>query len=66
LFGSVENVTNEKYYTFGTFVRLVTGHYDIRLTDAEGRTCVVKNVTLESGKAYAFSISEADVKDCPK
>jgi hypothetical protein len=66
LFGSVENVTDEKYYTFGTFVRLVAGHYGIRLTDAEDRTCVVKNVTLEFRKAYAFSMSEADMNDCPK
>jgi hypothetical protein len=47
-------------------VGLVPGHYDVKLTDAEGRTCVVKNVTLESGRAYAFSISESELKDCSK
>jgi hypothetical protein len=47
-------------------VGLAPGHYDVKLTDAEGRTCVVKNVTLEAGKAYAFSISESELKDCSK
>jgi hypothetical protein len=47
-------------------VGLAPGHYDVKLTDAEGRTCVVKNVTLEPGKAYAFSISESELKDCSK
>src|ERR1700733_13157891 len=45
---------------------LVPGRYDVKLTDAEGRTCVVKNVTLESGRAYAFSISDSELKDCSK
>ena len=47
-------------------VGLTAGHYDVKLTDADGRTCTVKNVTLESGKAYAFSISESDLRDCSK
>ena len=47
-------------------VGLAPGHYDAKLTDAEGRTCVVKNVTLEAGKAYAFSISKSELKDCSK
>ena len=47
-------------------VGMVAGHYDVKLTDAEGRTCVVKNVTLESGRAYAFSISDSELKDCSK
>jgi len=28
--------------------------------------CVVKDVPVEAGKAYAFSLSEADLKDCSK
>jgi len=40
------------------------GHYDVKLTDKSGRTCVVKDVTVEAGKAYAFSLSESDLKDC--
>jgi hypothetical protein len=47
-------------------VGLAAGHYDVKLTDAEGRTCVVKNVTLERGKAYAFSISDSELKECSK
>jgi hypothetical protein len=42
------------------------GHYDVKFTDAGGRSCLVKDVTLESGKAYAFSISESELKDCSK
>jgi hypothetical protein len=42
------------------------GRYDVKLTDANGRTCVVKDVTVVAGKAYAFSLSESDLKDCSK
>jgi hypothetical protein len=42
------------------------GHYDVKFTDANGRSCLVKDVALESGKAYAFSISESELKDCSK
>ncbi len=47
-------------------VGLTAGHYDVKLTDVGGHTCIVKDVTLESGKAYAFSISEAELKECSK
>ena len=47
-------------------VGLTAGHYDVKLTDVGGRTCIVKDVTLEFGKAYAFSISEAELKECSK
>jgi hypothetical protein len=47
-------------------VGLTAGHYDVKLIDAEGRTCFVRDVTLETGKAYAFSISEAEMKNCSK
>jgi len=42
------------------------GQYDVKLTDANGRTCLVKGVTLQGGKAYAFSLSEAELTDCSK
>ncbi|MFL5284749.1 MAG: hypothetical protein ACJ8AW_28155 [Rhodopila sp.] len=42
------------------------GHYDVKLTDASGRTCVVRNVVLQAGGKYAFSVSEEDLKDCSK
>jgi len=45
---------------------VTAGRYDVKLTDRNGRTCVVKDVALEAGKAYAFSLSEADLKDCSK
>ena len=45
---------------------VTVGHYDVKLTDATGRTCTVKDVALEAGKAYAFSVAEADLKDCTK
>jgi hypothetical protein len=47
-------------------VGLTAGRYDVKLADASGRTCIVKDVALESGKAYAFSISESELKDCSK
>jgi hypothetical protein len=42
------------------------GHYDVKVTDVHGRTCMVKDVTLQAGKGYAFSLSEDDLKDCTK
>jgi hypothetical protein len=42
------------------------GQYDVRLTDANGRTCMARNVTLQTGRAYAFSLSEADLTECSK
>jgi hypothetical protein len=45
---------------------LVAGRYDVKLTDKSGRTCVIKDVTLETGTKYAFSLSEADLKNCSK
>jgi len=45
---------------------LTAGHYDVKLADSSGRSCIVKDVTLQTGTAYAFSLSEADLKDCSK
>jgi hypothetical protein len=45
---------------------LVAGRYDVKVIDVNGRTCIVKDVTLQAGKPYAFSLSEADLKDCAK
>ena len=42
------------------------GHYDVKLTDATGRTCIVKDVVVQPAGKYAFSLSEDDVKDCVK
>jgi hypothetical protein len=40
------------------------GHYDVKLTDKKGRTCMVANVEVKSGKPYAFSISDKDLTNC--
>lgn len=40
------------------------GRYDVRLSDDKGRSCLVKNVQLQSGKPYAFSLSESDLQSC--
>ncbi len=45
---------------------LTAGRYDVKITDANGRTCIVKDVTLQAGKPYAFSLSDSDLKDCVK
>ncbi len=39
-----------------------SGVYDIKFTDATGRSCVVKNVAVEEGKV--FSINENAVAGC--
>jgi len=40
------------------------GTYDVRFTDARGRTCTVANVVIDSGKI--FSIDEAQLSKCSK
>jgi len=42
------------------------GRYDVKIADKTGRTCVVSDVDVQGGHPYAFSISEADLKDCKK
>ncbi len=41
-----------------------TGTYDARLSDARGRTCLVKNVAIKDGDV--FSIEEKQLTDCKK
>jgi hypothetical protein len=41
-----------------------SGSYDIKLTDLDGRTCMVKNVKVETGQI--FSIDEKDLTGCSK
>ena len=47
-----------------TLKNVVPGHYDVKLADKQGRSCVVRNVEVEGGKPYAFSLSEKDLTDC--
>ena len=42
------------------------GHFDVKLHDITGRTCLVKNVTVRATGKYAFSIAEKDLTDCKK
>jgi hypothetical protein len=36
--------------------------YDAKFTDVKGRTCVVRNITIETGKI--FSIEESELTSC--
>jgi hypothetical protein len=47
-----------------TLKNVVPGHYDVKLVDKQGRSCVVRNVEVQAGKPYAFSLSEKDLTDC--
>jgi len=47
-----------------TLKDVVPGYYDVKLVDKQGRSCVVRNVEVEAGKPYAFSLSEKDLTDC--
>ena len=40
------------------------GKYDVKLVDAKGRHCLVKNVEVKAGGKYAFSIDEKELTDC--
>jgi hypothetical protein len=41
-----------------------SGSYDVKLTDLEGRTCMVHDVKVEVGQI--FSIDEKDLTSCNK
>jgi hypothetical protein len=49
-----------------TLKNVVPGHYDVKLVDKQGRRCVVRNVEVQAGKPYAFSLSERDLTDCSR
>ena len=49
-----------------TLKNVVPGHYDVKLVDKQGRSCVVRNVEVQAGKPYAFSLSEKDLIDCSR
>ena len=42
------------------------GRYDVRLKDAHGRTCLVRDVEVKAGGKYAFSIEEGQLTDCKR
>ncbi len=47
-----------------TITGITPGHYDVKLKDKKGRSCIVKNVEVVAGKPYAFSVSDKDLTDC--
>jgi hypothetical protein len=49
-----------------TLKNVVPGHYDVKLVDKQGRSCVVRDVEVQAGKPYAFSLSEKDLTDCSR
>jgi len=49
-----------------TLINVAPGHYDVKLVDKQGRSCVARNVEVEGGKPYAFSLSEKDLTDCSR
>jgi hypothetical protein len=49
-----------------TLKDVAPGRYDVKLADRHGRTCVVHNVDVASGKPYAFAIGDKDLTDCNK
>jgi hypothetical protein len=49
-----------------TLKDVIPGHYDVKLVDKQGRSCVVRNVEVQPGKPYAFSLSEKDLTNCSR
>ncbi|MGA7259380.1 MAG: hypothetical protein WCB44_19600 [Stellaceae bacterium] len=49
-----------------TLKNVVPGYYDVKLVDKQGRSCMVRNVEVQAGKPYAFSLSEKDLTDCSR
>jgi hypothetical protein len=47
-----------------TITGVEPGRYDVKLTDKNGRMCLVPNIELKSGRPYAFSIADKDLADC--
>ena len=47
-----------------TITGVEPGRYDLKLSDKAGRTCLVRNIEVVSGRPYAFSISDKDLTQC--
>ena len=45
---------------------LAPGRYDVKIADKSGRSCIVRDVSVEGGHAYALTLSETELKDCTK
>ena len=56
---------NNKALEFGerlTLTGIDPGNYDVKLVDAQGRTCVMRGVNMT--KTNSFEIRDADLSDC--
>lgn len=40
------------------------GNYDVRIKDADGRVCLVKNVEVKDSGPYSFSLEADQLTDC--
>ena len=40
------------------------GHYDVQVTNQKGRVCLARDVTVKGSGHYAFSLSDADLREC--
>ncbi len=49
-----------------TLTGVTPGHYDVKIKDKKGRMCTVSNVEVVTGRPYAFSISDKDLRNCSK
>jgi hypothetical protein len=45
-------------------VGVTAGKYDVRIKDKAGRECLIKDVDVKEGTAYAFSLETEQLKDC--
>lgn len=45
-------------------VGVTAGKYDVRVKDKAGRVCLVKDIEVKEGTAYAFSLETEQLKDC--
>jgi hypothetical protein len=47
-----------------TITGVEPGRYDVKLQDKNGRICIVRDVEIQSGRPYAFSIADKDLTEC--
>jgi hypothetical protein len=43
---------------------IAAGIYEVKLTDAHGRTCYAKGVKVKTTGSYSFSLNDKDLTDC--
>lgn len=45
-------------------VGVPAGHYDVKLVDQRGRTCIVRNVRVKDKGRVAFAVEQNQLTDC--